>query len=58
MTDRKMVLKWAHLGAGRTGRAREIVEAHAQRWEPPRQIRMRKLVKHLGLAEVAQPVLA
>jgi hypothetical protein len=37
MTDRKMVLKWAHLGAGRTGRAREIVEAHAQRWEPPRQ---------------------
>ena len=27
MTDVKTVLQWAHLGAGRTGRAREIVEA-------------------------------
>ena len=26
MTDRKTVLKWAHLGLGKTGRQREIVE--------------------------------
>jgi hypothetical protein len=38
MTDRKTVLKYAHLGAGKTGRAKEIVDANRAAHEDVQEI--------------------